>query len=564
MSSRRSFLSTSLKAAGGLLPCLADLSGEARRAEAEARSAKARPAAIPFGVSSGDVTRDRAIVWSRTDRPSRMLVEWSTTESFQNVRRVRGPNTTEAAAFTARVDLAGLPPGQRIFYRVQFEDLTDSRNLSVPVTGSFLSAPREARDVTFAWSADTVGQGWGINTEWGGMRMYETMRRARPDFFIHTGDTIYADSPVPPEIDCPTARCGRTSSRRRSRRSPKRSTSFEAITPTTCSTSNVRRFNAEVPQLVLWDDHEVKNNWYPGMSLDADERYTEKRLARACGQCAPRVSRTLADPALAGAVPPIYRSCSYGPLLDVFAIDLRTYRGPNTANRQASPNAETVHAGAQQLAWLKRALRSSRAAWKVIASDLPIGLVVRDGATAFEAIANGDAGGPLGRELEIADLLRYMRDERIRNVVWVTGDVHYATAHHYDPQRAQFKDFDPFWEFVAGPLHAGTFGPADLDGTFGPEVRFSSVKPGSPGKPAAERRPAILRVYTDFSADEGDDGGVEKSGGRDDLQGGARTEPESTSDQSKSQSRVRRQSLVDKEFSWTLLRSLDSPVTDLT
>ena len=70
--------------------------------------------------------------------------------------------------------------------------------------------------------------------------------------------------------------------------------------------------------------------------------------------------------------------------------------------------------------------------------------------------------------------------ERIRNVVWVTGDVHYAAAHHYDPQRARFKEFDPFWEFVAGPLHAGTFGPNDLDGTFGPELRFSSVKPGSP------------------------------------------------------------------------------------
>ena len=140
-----------------------------------------------------------------------------------------------------------------------------------------------------------------------------------------------------------------------------------------------------------------------------------------------------------------------------------------------------MHAGAQQLAWLKSALRSSTAAWKVIASDLPIGLVVRDGATAYEAIANGDAGAPLGRELEIADLLRFMRQERIRNVIWVTGDVHYAAAHHYDPQRARFKEFDPFWEFVAGPLHAGTFGPSDLDDTFGPDVRFASVKPGSPG-----------------------------------------------------------------------------------
>jgi alkaline phosphatase D len=36
-------------------------------------------------------------------------------------------------------------------------------------------------------------------------------------------------------------------------------------------------------------------------------------------------------------------------------------------------------------------------------------------------------------------------------------------------------DFDPFWEFVAGPAHAGTFAPVPLDATFGPEVRFLGV-----------------------------------------------------------------------------------------
>src|SRR5688500_13158775 len=109
MSSRRTFLSTGLKAAGGFFACRADLSAEARSAKAEARSAQAgaRPA-IPFGVSSGDVTGDRAIIWSRTDRPARMLVEWSTTESFQDARRVRGPNTADAAGYTSRIDLTGL------------------------------------------------------------------------------------------------------------------------------------------------------------------------------------------------------------------------------------------------------------------------------------------------------------------------------------------------------------------------------------------------------------------------------------------------------------------------
>ena len=40
------------------------------------------------------------------------------------------------------------------------------------------------------------------------------------------------------------------------------------------------------------------------------------------------------------------------------------------------------------------------------------------------------------------------------------------------------NNFKPFWEFVAGPLHAGTFGPSRRDNTFGPEVRFLSIPEG--------------------------------------------------------------------------------------
>jgi alkaline phosphatase D len=134
-----------------------------------------------------------------------------------------------------------------------------------------------------------------------------------------------------------------------------------------------------------------------------------------------------------------------------------------------------------QLAWLKRKLRESRATWKVIAADMPIGLLVPDGTDAqgraqFEAIANGD-GPVLGREFEIADLLRFIKRESIVNTVWFTADVHYCAAHYYDPSKAQFQDFEPFWEFVAGPLHAGSFGPNTLDNTFGPRVVFQKAPP---------------------------------------------------------------------------------------
>ena len=82
-----------------------------------------------------------------------------------------------------------------------------------------------------------------------------------------------------------------------------------------------------------------------------------------------------------------------------------------------------------------------------------------------------------GRELEIAALFRTLQERRVRNVVWITADVHYCAAHHFDPERAATKDFDPFWEFIAGPAHAGTFAPGPLDMTFGPEAIFNGTPP---------------------------------------------------------------------------------------
>lgn len=172
----------------------------------------------------------------------------------------------------------------------------------------------------------------------------------------------------------------------------------------------------------------------------------------------------------------IYRSFNYGSSLEIFMLDERSYRGPNTTNRQTEQSEETAIFGNTQLRWLKNQLRKSTATWKVIASDLPIGLIVGDGPTNFESFANGDSPA-LGRELELADLLQFINRNNIKNVVWLTADVHYAATHYYDPNKAQFQDFKPFWEFVAGPLNSGTFGPNRLDNTFGPEVKFLSIPP---------------------------------------------------------------------------------------
>jgi alkaline phosphatase D len=446
----------------------------------------ARPG-IPSGTSAGDVTAGRATVWSRCDRPARMVVEYATTESFADVRRVVGPAALETDDFTARVELRGLPPGQRISYRVLFQDLADLKGWSLPATGSFRTPAAGPSDVLLAWSADTAGQGWGINPEWGGMRLYETMRRAAPDVFIHVGDTIYADQPLKPEVTLDDGTVWRNLVTPAKSKVAETLEEFRGNHLYNLMDENVRRFNAEIAQVVLWDDHEVHDNWYPTEVLDDDPRYVVKSVALLSA----RAKRAFFEhhPIRLSADDPerIYRAYAYGPLVEVFALDMRSYRGANSPNRQPALGPDAAILGAAQVEWLKQALAASPATWKVVASDMPLGLTVRDGPADFEAVANGDPGPPLGRELEIAGLLRSLRERKVRNVVWITADVHYCAAHRYDPARARFTEFDPFWEFVAGPLHAGTFGPNELDSTFGPEVRFVGIPTGmKPNRPPSE------------------------------------------------------------------------------
>ncbi|MDX2152525.1 MAG: alkaline phosphatase D family protein [Bryobacteraceae bacterium] len=431
------------------------------------------PRPVVTGVQTGDPLTDRILLWARADRPSRLLVDY-------NGRSVRAPFALDVSDYTARLDLTGLPPGSEVRYTVRFESLGDA-SLSEPVEGRARTAPAAKADIRFVWTGDTAGQGYGINPEWGGMRIYETMRRDQPHFLLHSGDTIYADNPIPPEIKLPDGSVWKNLTTPEKSKVAETLDEFRGNYRYNLLDENIRRFNREVPQIWQWDDHEVSNNWSPSLDLAANPRYKDKRL----GLLIANATRAFLEYAPIRFDPAdeqrVYRHIPYGPLLDVFVIDMRSYRGPNTHNRQSAESNETVYLDKPQLDWLEQGLARSKATWKVIASDMPIGLVVGDGKDKegrprFENSANGD-GPPLGRELEIARVLRAIRQRRIRNVVWLTADTHYTAAHYYDPAKAQFKDFDPFWEFVSGPANAGTFGPNATDNTFGIDVQFFKAPP---------------------------------------------------------------------------------------
>lgn len=436
---------------------------------APAQALSGRPSA-QWGVQVGDVTTSSGLVWVRSDRPARMVVETSATESFAKARRWRGPVLGAGSDFTGTTALHGLPPGTQVHYRVLLADPDDPRRTGEPVYGTFRTAPARRQGLRFVWSGDLAGQGWGINPDLGGYRIYEEMRRLDPDFFLCSGDNIYADGPLTQSVTLPDGRTWRNITTEEKSKVAETLAEYRGNFRYNLLDANLRRFNAQVPTIIQWDDHEVLNNWYPGEIL-TDDRYTEKnvnvlaaRSRQAFSEYFP-ISTMRQDPE--GRV---YRVLRHGPLLDVFVLDCRTYRNANSPGRQPEDTQGIL--GAEQLAWLKRELSASRAVWKVIACDMPLGLVVPDGATDFEAVSQGDPGAPLGRELQIAELLRHIKHRKITGTVWLTADVHYTSAQHYDPSRAAFKDFAPFWEFVSGPLNAGAFPAVKLDGTFGPEQPF--------------------------------------------------------------------------------------------
>ena len=106
------------------------------------RARSARPG-TPYGAQVGDVAGDRAVIWSATDRPGRMRVRWSTTESMAETGGSAAVDALEDREFAAKLDLAGLPAGQRVFYEVDFLDLSDLKATSEPVRGMFPAAGRE-------------------------------------------------------------------------------------------------------------------------------------------------------------------------------------------------------------------------------------------------------------------------------------------------------------------------------------------------------------------------------------------------------------------------------------
>ena len=468
--------------AGGLVAGTGLTELSQRAAGAPRWSRGGRPL-LTHGVQSGDVTTQSATIWTRADREARMMIEVSLDPEFRRSHRIPGALLRSSADFTGKTVVHGLPAGSDVYYRVTPYGRGDRDLAGQQVTGRLRTVSRGRRDVSFVWSGDLGGQGWGIDVDRGGYRIFEAMRQLDPDFYLCNGDNIYADDPIPATQQMPDGQIWHNLVTEEKSKVAETLDEYRGNYKYNLADENLRRFYADVTQVQQWDDHETHNNWYPGEILDDDD-YTEKRVdvlkyraRRAYHEYVPINPRYDRDGR-------VYRVLHQGPLLDVFVLDMRWFRDANSPNKQTYNNGGIL--GHSQQRWLERELLRSTATWKVISNDMPLGEIVADGDTDYEAVSNGDNGQPMGRELQIAEILRFIKRHKIKNVVWVTTDVHYTAAHYFDPDKAAFSDFEPFWQFTSGPLNAGAFPPDAVDRTFGAQQVFVKAPDYANASPATE------------------------------------------------------------------------------
>lgn len=188
------------------------------------------------------------------------------------------------------------------------------------------------------------------------------------------------------------------------------------------SDADLRAMHAAHPFLAIWDDHEVEDNYARDLPGEETKQVRVPFLQRRANGYRAWDEYMPFD--YVGRGTRIYRSLRVGRNAELFLLDQRQYRDDQPCGdniEQPCPEAETVprkYLGDAQKAWFKRSLQGSGARWKLVGNQLMVmSLDAPNGNT-----LNKDSWDGYG--VERREVLGHVRDRRIRDVAFMTGDIH--------------------------------------------------------------------------------------------------------------------------------------------
>jgi alkaline phosphatase D len=385
-------------------------------------------------VTVGEVGPSAAVIWARGAAPGPITVQLTPSGGEDVTRAVIDATRTDD--LTGKAVLRGLSPRTVYTYRLE--------SAGQVVSGAFATAPRpdEAARVTFLWSGDLGGGGFCRRLA-DGYPIFRAMARLRAHFFLFVGDTIYADRRCDGPGVVPGADFVATSLRE-----------FRERHRYNREDAAVQEFFRTTPVFAIWDDHEVRNDFAgPTEPL----MVTGRRAFLEYWPLMPPAEEPTR----------MYRKFRWGRLLEVFILDTRQYRSPNT---QPDGPGKTM-LGAPQRRWLVENVATSTALWKVVVSSvslaIPTGRPERRDSWSNASIYGLPQPGA-GFATERDAILRSLRERGTRNLVFIVADVHHAELIQHRPA----PDF-VFHELVAGPLSASLGRPRPLDAGLNPRSLFA-------------------------------------------------------------------------------------------
>lgn len=396
------------------------------------------------GVASGDVTPFHVTLWTRTDQETDLTIEVAPNAAFQTLSFSQIVHVSADTDFTAKVRVSALQPGQTYFYR--WRQGTAQSEVGSFQTSPFRSVPA---NVKFAFSGDSDGVKLNGVPFFNNFEVLDAIRTENPDFFIYLGDTIYADS---------TQRATPATTLEEYRAVYKANREFSALRSLLASTSTY----------AIWDDHEVTNN-FEGATVDPT-LFAQGRTAF-LEYLPVRPRRGPTENTCAAA--PFFRVFRWGQEADIIVLDERSCRSASAETECASDLAPTLPTalrtqisavfgaplpplpagclstitdpartflGTRQKRLLKGYLRHSKARFKFIVNQEPIQQLYVLPYDRWEGYA-----------AERTEILQFIRDHHINNVIFLTTDIHANIINEVFLDH--FTAPNPIaHEFVTGPI----------------------------------------------------------------------------------------------------------------
>jgi alkaline phosphatase/alkaline phosphatase D len=396
-------------------------------------SGEAANLAFAHGVASGDPLPDGILLWTRVTPTAdsvpgsgagpTVVVRWqlASDAAFSTIISAGTVTTGPNRDHTVKVDVRGLQPATAYWYRFLLSDDAIS-----PI-GRTRTAPAHSAQIEQLRLGVVSCSNW----EAGYFSSYRHLaQRGDIDLIVHLGDYLYE------------YRTGEFANRGRPVRPAQPSNELVTLADYRIrhaqhkTDPDAQALHAALPWVLVWDDHEISNNAWSGGAENHDPASEGSWAQRAAA-----AHRAYAEwmPVRFGTDGQIYRRLQFGTLAELSMLDLRTYRSKQAGGAAVDDPSRTI-TGDSQMSWLKAGLAAATTRWRLIGNPVMISRLdfgtlpawlLGPLAKLLGLPSNGLALSPDqwdGYNADRNELANFLHGNRIRNVVFLTGDIHTSWA----------------------------------------------------------------------------------------------------------------------------------------